>query len=92
MCHLREIWLGILISWCRWCLRQVKCSDRRAKLRTCPKMVGDAQVKQATKMTGMLKSMMGKQPQWPTLPWHVTDAAAALPADHDQYARGEHTR
>lgn len=50
------------------------------------------QVKQATKMTGMLKSMMGKQPQWPSLPWHVTDAAAMLPADHGKYAQGEHTR
>ncbi|CAL8464403.1 g3938 [Coccomyxa elongata] len=49
-------------------------------------------VKQATRMTGMLKSMMGKQPQWPSLPWHVTDAAAALPADHAKYAHGEHTR
>lgn len=50
------------------------------------------QVKQATKMTGLLKSMMGKQPHWPSLPWHVTDAAAILPADHGKYTQGEHTR
>ncbi len=41
-----------------------------------------AQVKQATRMTGMLRSMVGAAPpQWPDIPWHVTDAAAAVPPD-----------
>ena len=44
-------------------------------------------------MSGMFRSMVGgKAPQWPTIPWHVTDAAAALPPDHAKYAAGEHTK
>lgn len=41
----------------------------------------------------MLKSLVTKQPQWPSLPWHVTDQAAALPPDHDTVAAsGGHNR
>ena len=44
-------------------------------------------------MSGMFRSMVGgKGPQWPAIPWHVTDAAAALPPDHAKYAAGEHTK
>ena len=44
-------------------------------------------------MSGMFRSMVGgKAPQWPSIPWHVTDGAAALPPDHAKYAAGEHTK
>ena len=36
--------------------------------------------------------MVSKQPQWPTLPWHVTNQAASLPADHNELAALEDQR
>lgn len=37
------------------------------------------QVKRFTQVTGMFKALLAKQPQWPALPWHVTDDAAVIP-------------
>ena len=38
-----------------------------------------SQVKRFTQVTGMFKALLAKQPQWPALPWHVTDDAAVIP-------------
>ena len=37
------------------------------------------QVKRFTQVTGMFKALLAKQPQWPALPWHITDDAAVIP-------------
>lgn len=37
------------------------------------------QVKRFTQVTGIFKALLAKQPQWPALPWHVTDDAAVIP-------------
>ena len=44
-------------------------------------------------MTGALRNMMGSAaPAWPDIPWHVTDGAAAVPAELGRAAAEERTR
>ena len=44
-------------------------------------LVRRCQVKRFTQVTGMFKALLAKQPQWPALPWHVTDDAAVIPPE-----------
>ena len=52
------------------------------------------QVKQATRVTGALRSMMGSgsTPAWPDIPWHVTDSAAAVPGELSRAAAEDRDR
>ena len=44
-------------------------------------------------MTGMLRSMVGSAPpQWPDIPWHITDSAAAVPPELARAVSDERNR
>ena len=51
------------------------CHGARRQRRCCLA----SQVKRFTQVTGMFKALLAKQPQWPALPWHVTDDVAVIP-------------